>query len=89
MGLLGGGAGRPNRLYLNEALQERNWGSWSLQPGDSFTKESAGGGGLHSPLLRDPASVREDLLEGYITDEAACADYGVTISENGEAVGRP
>jgi N-methylhydantoinase B len=81
-GLLGGGDGRPNRLYLNEELQARGWGRWELKPGDAFTKESPGGGGLHSPLLRDPLKVLEDALEGHVSEKHAREVYGVII-DNG------
>jgi N-methylhydantoinase B len=85
-GLLGGGDGCPNRLYLNDEQVTRGWGIWELQSGDSFTKELPGGGGLHSPLLRDPGLVLEDVLEGYVSAERAREDYGVII-ENGTIVG--
>jgi N-methylhydantoinase B len=40
---------------------------------------SSGGGGWGDPLERPAAVVREDVLEGYITSEAARADYGVVL----------
>jgi N-methylhydantoinase B/oxoprolinase/acetone carboxylase alpha subunit len=42
---------------------------------------TAGGGGWGDPAKRDPAAVREDVQRGYITPEAARADYGLTVSE--------
>jgi len=81
LGLRGGRPGQPNRLYLNGQLQERNWGSWILQPGDTFTKESSGGGGLHSPFSRDPARILDDTLEGYVSGDSAERDYGVTVRD--------
>lgn len=52
-----------------------------LKIGDCFTRPSAGGGGLGDPLLRDPASVMEDVIDGYVTPEGAARDYGVVLVE--------
>ena len=41
--------------------------------------ETAGGGGWGSPLARDPQLVLEDVLDEYVTLEAARDDYGVVI----------
>lgn len=85
-GLLGGGPGHPNRLFVNGQREKRGWGRWALEPGDSFTKESPGGGGLGNPLFRSPDLVVEDVLEGYVSSERAVADYGVIV-ENGQLRG--
>jgi N-methylhydantoinase B len=50
-----------------------------LQPGDRFTRPSAGGGGLGDPLERDPAQVCEDVIDGYVSVAGAARDYGVVI----------
>jgi N-methylhydantoinase B len=39
-----------------------------------------GGGGFQSPLERDPHAVREDVLAGYVSAEAARSVYGVVLS---------
>ena len=39
--------------------------------------EQAGAGGFGDPAARDPALVREDLLDGKITAEFARRHYGV------------
>ncbi|GAA2635295.1 hydantoinase B/oxoprolinase family protein [Dactylosporangium fulvum] len=49
--------------------------------GDRVTLLTAGGGGHGDPRLRDPAAVREDVAEGYVSPEAARDVYGVDISE--------
>jgi N-methylhydantoinase B len=82
LGLLGGEDGRPNRLYYNGEPEERGWGRWELRPGESFRKEGAGGGGLGSPLLRDPAKVLEDVLEGSVSQDEARETYGVLIQSD-------
>ena len=48
-------------------------------PDSSVMVSTGGGGGWGDPLERDPARVRHDVVEEYITVEAAHADYGVVI----------
>jgi N-methylhydantoinase B len=48
-------------------------------PDSSVMVSTGGGGGWGDPLERDPARVRHDVVEEYITAEAARADYGVVI----------
>jgi len=43
------------------------------------TIDAAGGGGYGNPLERDPEMVEKDVLEGYVSIEAAKKDYGVVI----------
>jgi N-methylhydantoinase B len=52
-----------------------------LKQGDMFTRPSAGGGGYGDPLEREPASVCEDVADGYVSIERALKDYGVVIRE--------
>lgn len=52
-----------------------------LKKGDSFTRPSAGGGGLGDPLERDVNAVLEDVIDGYVSIERAKKDYGVVITE--------
>jgi N-methylhydantoinase B len=40
---------------------------------------TAGGGGWGSPLERDPEKVRMDVLEGFVSLEAARNEYGVVL----------
>lgn len=44
---------------------------------------SAGGGGYGDPLLRPPASVQEDVEEGYVSLQAARDLYGVQLDAKG------
>ena len=50
-----------------------------LKPGDAYRLRSGGGGGYGSPLLREVASVQNDVRQGYVSAEAARNDYGVVI----------
>jgi N-methylhydantoinase B len=61
-------------------------GSMALHPGEYVSGVGSGGGGYGDPLARDPAHVKADLEEGWVTLEAAERDYGVvaTAGESGD-----
>jgi len=50
-----------------------------VQTGDVVIKHSAGGGGGGEPFTRDPDSVLDDVLDEFVTIEAAERTYGVAI----------
>lgn len=52
-----------------------------VMAGGVFRVVGPAGGGYGNPLERDPMLVREDLLDGLITPEAAEADYGVIFTD--------
>lgn len=54
-----------------------------LSPGDVVRITSPGGGGYGAPVDRDPASVRKDVADGFVTLEQARETYGVELV-NGE-----
>jgi len=56
----------------------------SLREGDVVEIRTGGGGGFGNPVERDPARVRLDVLDGYVTAEAAMRDYGVVLSDTGD-----
>ena len=47
-----------------------------VRAGDRITVLTAGGGGYGPPSERDPALVEEDLLDGFISEQAAREVYG-------------
>jgi N-methylhydantoinase B len=51
----------------------------AFKAGDREVLLTAGGGGYGSPHERDVAMVREDVLNGYVSVEAARRDYGVAV----------
>lgn len=59
---------------------------YPLMPGDELTFSSAAGGGLFAPAERAPEAVLEDVLEGYVSVEAARRDYRVAIDLAARAV---
>ena len=54
-----------------------------LEPHDCVELGLPGGAGYGSPLLRDPAAVKDDVAAGYISLQAARKHYGVAIVYNG------
>lgn len=85
-GLFGGkdGAGPGIKLTTDGATED-----WVLKinvhplpAGSVLRLETGGGGGFGNPLDRDPAKVREDVLDGYVTPEGAEREYGVVLHED-------
>jgi N-methylhydantoinase B len=84
-GIEGGLPSIPHGVWLNRGTDgERFLGATfsnvPVNPGDSFTRPSAGGGGYGDPLARDPHAVVEDVIDGYVSIERAAKDYGVVIT---------
>ncbi|KAB1657765.1 hydantoinase B/oxoprolinase family protein [Pseudoclavibacter chungangensis] len=83
-GIEGGLPSIPHGVWLNRGTPEErflgsNFSSVPIEPGDSFVRPSAGGGGFGDPLERDPDAVLEDVIDGYVSVERAEADYGVVV----------
>ena len=84
-GLCGGRPSAPNRVIFRygdpgeaeipggRALELR------LGPGERICTVRGGGGGWGDPLARDPAAVREDVLDELVSLEAARREYGVVL----------
>jgi len=79
------------REAAGNALSLRLNGTWNhdmpnakvmtqrISVGDAFMMRSGGGGGFGDPLRRDVACVADDLVEGYVSAQAAASDYGVVV----------
>jgi N-methylhydantoinase B len=50
-----------------------------LEPGSVVELLTGGGGGFGDPLERDPERVQADVIDGYVSLEAAERDYGVVL----------
>jgi N-methylhydantoinase B/oxoprolinase/acetone carboxylase alpha subunit len=89
-GVLGGGEGAVGGLWVRRAGEEE-WRTFveefgtispskfsgvTLRDGDQVKILMPGGGGYGDPARRDRASVRRDVEEGFVTEEAARRDYG-------------
>ncbi|MBB6216089.1 N-methylhydantoinase B [Anaerosolibacter carboniphilus] len=87
-GLEGGEEGSLNKNQLvtkkkgSECLKSKT-PPLSLQPGDTLTLFSSGGGGWGNPYERDPQLVYEDYKNGYISKENALKAYGVVLTDKG------
>ncbi|MBY0329068.1 MAG: hydantoinase B/oxoprolinase family protein [Acetobacteraceae bacterium] len=53
-------------------------GAYTAPAGAVVTIEAPGSGGYGPPAARDPAALRADLADGYVSPEAAARDYGMT-----------
>jgi N-methylhydantoinase B len=85
-GLYGGLPSMPHGVWLNKGRPGERWlgavfSNVAIVAGDTFTRPSAGGGGLGDPLERDPEAVLDDVVEGYVTVARARKDYGVVVQE--------
>ena len=52
-----------------------------LAAGSVVELNTGGGGGYGNPLEREPERVRADVLDGYVSREAAASDYGVVLDD--------
>jgi N-methylhydantoinase B len=50
-----------------------------LESGDVVDLRTGGGGGFGAAFERDPEAVRRDVVDGYVTQDAAERDYGVVL----------
>jgi N-methylhydantoinase B len=53
-----------------------------LRKGDLLSMEFAGGGGWGDPREREVERVRQDVLRGYVSRDAARDDYGVAFKDD-------
>jgi N-methylhydantoinase B len=78
LGLFGGRSGRPAAVTVNgEPVHPKK--TVRLQPGDVYATRTAGGAGYGDPRERRPDAVLQDVLDGYVSPEAARDDYGLAI----------
>jgi len=52
-------------------------GAFQAPAGSVIDMITPGSGGFGPPAKRAPAAIGRDLLDGYVTSEAATRDYGV------------
>lgn len=83
-GIKGGLPSIPHGNWLNPGTEKEEFlgaffSNVKIKSGDSFTRPSAGGGGLGDPLKRKTEAVLEDVIDGYVSVERAEKDYGVVI----------
>jgi N-methylhydantoinase B len=77
-GLFDGKQGARAQFLVN-GVSGNPYGLTQLKPGDVVTIDAAGGGGYGNPLEREPEMVERDVIEEYVSIEAAKKNYGVLI----------
>jgi N-methylhydantoinase B len=86
-GLWGGTPGEPGGYLMKlpgESTFKMMAGSHIPVPIDAEAiVRTGGGGGWGDPLERDPEAVRQDVIEEFISPDAARADYGVVLAGDG------
>jgi N-methylhydantoinase B len=84
-GLKGGTAGAHAGNYLRDREQRKSAlpGKFmrTLQRGECYRAELAGGGGWGDPFERAPEKVVQDVLDEKISRESALQDYGVVMKD--------
>jgi N-methylhydantoinase B len=88
-GLRGGADAAPycNRFHVGtpEEVEIEGTAVAQLPAGTITSYQYGGGGGFESPLLRDPEAVCSDVLDEYVSPDAARTLYGVVL--RGSALG--
>jgi N-methylhydantoinase B len=87
----GGKNGRTGDIWINPETETAKrlptrYADYPLKEGDIFRLDTPGGGGFGNPLARTPAQVLADVVQGFVSVEAAERDYGVVIDKTGHAV---
>jgi N-methylhydantoinase B len=79
-GANGGQPGRLGRALHRRGAEEQampsRFSGLALQRGDRCTVEKAGGGGVGDPRKRRLSAIVDDVLDGYVTRDAAIRVYG-------------
>ena len=88
-GLAGGGqGGRSSNLLLRPDGTEEvlpAMFSTTIETGDVYAHQMAGGGGWGDPFERDPEAVAQDVANEKVSTSAASELYGVVIGVDGAA----
>jgi N-methylhydantoinase B len=78
--------GVPIRLSVNNGAGDEPLPIYvagvQIKFGGVFRHISSGGGGYGDPLEREPQSVLEDVLDGFVSMDGARDEYGVVIHAN-------
>lgn len=82
-GVRGGLSGRPGRVLVNPGPDEWDIATMSdgnrLQRGDLVRIVTPGGGGWGHPMDRPAEDVLADVLDGFVSEDAATRQYGVVL----------
>lgn len=81
-GLFGGKPGKVAQYFLlrgDQKIQLSSKTTILIQPNDTISFRTCGGGGYGNPFERDPERVLADVREGKVSVERARKEYGVVI----------
>ncbi|WP_245554959.1 hydantoinase B/oxoprolinase family protein [Nesterenkonia alba] len=84
-GLQGGADAEPAKIVLDQDTPDERitgGGTYPRPAGTTLNNVTGGGGGYGDPLERDPALVREDVIDGFISISNAAKAYGVIITDD-------
>jgi N-methylhydantoinase B len=84
-GIAGGKPGEPNRLVIrygsDDPYEVEHTADWvPIEAGQRIMYDYGGGGGWGDPLDREAQAVLDDVLDEYVSVEAARREYGVVLS---------
>ncbi len=82
-GLMGGKEGTLGEFKVNNSRQMQPKALTHLATHDRVQLNLPGGGGYGDPFERDPQMVLWDVINGYVSQEAARRDYGVVVIYSG------
>jgi N-methylhydantoinase B len=90
-GIAGGGAGSADRIVIRDGQSEPVEVDplayrLPLASGDRIIVTKGGGPGWGSPLERPAEAVRDDVMDGYVSEAAARDRYGVVLRGDGVEV---
>ncbi len=84
-GLRGGNAGALGELLVDGNAGAQPKATVLIPPTSQVQLNTPGGGGFGAPAARDRQAVLMDVVNGYISAEAAEREYGVKVQYNGRA----
>ena len=84
-GLQGGNAGALGELLVDGKAGAQPKATVLIPPTSQVQLNTPGGGGFGAPAVRDRQAVLMDVVNGYISAEAAEREYGVKVQYNGRA----
>ena len=74
----------PGEFILDSGERPNPKAQTHLGPNRRVHLNQPGGGGYGPAFARDAERVRQDVIFGYVTPEAAARDYGVVVRFTGE-----
>ncbi len=83
-GLEGGHPGALGEIRLSDADPPHPKSVVPLESGQRVQLNGPGGGGYGDPFERSPDKVMDDVVNGYVSLEAAAREYGVVVRYEGE-----